>query len=47
MKRILLLVIILAACVILEGCGETLSGIGKDANRMGKGVSTFFFRQPN
>ena len=27
------------------GCGETVSGVGKDVNRMGKGVSTFFFRQ--
>jgi predicted small secreted protein len=28
----------------LCGCGETLHGIGKDAQRMGKGVKTIFIR---
>lgn len=31
--------------ITIAGCGETVSGIGKDASRMGRGVSTFFFRQ--
>jgi len=45
MKKIILLVLLVCASAILLGCGETVSGVGKDANRMGKGVSTFFFRQ--
>ena len=45
MKKMVLILLILAACFILYGCGETLSGAGKDVNRMGRGVSTFFFRQ--
>ena len=45
MKKIFLVLLLLAATVSLCGCGETISGVGKDASRMGKGVSTFFFRQ--
>jgi len=45
MKKFILLVSLLLAGYILTGCGETVSGVGKDINRMGKGVSTFFFRQ--
>jgi len=29
----------------LFGCGETISGIGKDARRVGKGVKTIFFKE--
>ena len=36
------LIIFIAA---LNGCGETINAAGKDVNRMGKGLSTFFFRQ--
>ena len=46
MKRVALFVLLLAVSAFLFGCGETVSGVGKDVNRMGRGVSTFFFRQP-
>ena len=46
MKRLVLIVLLLAVSTVLLGCGETVSGVGKDVNRMGRGVSTFFFRQP-
>lgn len=45
MKKFILLVLIVASGLALSGCGETISGVGKDVNRMGRGVSTFFFRQ--
>lgn len=46
MKKFLLLFLLLAVPLAVLGCGETVSGIGKDVNRMGRGVNTFFFRQP-
>ena len=46
MKKLALFVLLLAVCAALFGCGETVSGVGKDVNRMGRGVNTFFFRQP-
>ena len=46
MKRVALALLLLAVCVVIFGCGETVSGVGKDVNRMGRGVTTFFFRQP-
>ena len=45
MKNAIVAILIFTACMALSGCGETISGVGKDVNRMGKGVSTFFFRQ--
>ncbi len=45
MKKYALAVLLLAVCAVLLGCGETVSGVGKDASRMGRGVNTFFFRQ--
>ncbi len=45
MKNVILAVLILVICMTLTGCGETVSGVGKDVNRMGRGISTFFFRQ--
>jgi predicted small secreted protein len=42
----LIAALIFALCVSVLGCGETISGIGKDASRMGRGVNTFLFRQP-
>ena len=38
--------LILAAIVVfmLSGCGETVSGIGKDTGRIGRGVRTVFIR---
>lgn len=44
MKNVILFMLILVICAALSGCGETVSGVGKDCSRMGKGVSTFFFR---
>lgn len=46
MKKIVLIFLLMSTCIILTGCGETVSGVGKDFNRMGRGVNTFFFRQP-
>ena len=45
MRKVILLLLLVAVCAILYGCGETISGVGKDVNRMGRGASTFFFRQ--
>jgi len=45
MKNAVLIIFIIAICAVLAGCGETVSGVGKDANRMGKGVNTLFFRE--
>jgi predicted small secreted protein len=41
-----LIVVSVLLCLSLAGCGETVSGVGKDMGRMGRGVSTFLFRQP-
>jgi predicted small secreted protein len=46
MRKVILAFLFLSICAVLPGCGETLSGVGKDVNRMGRGASTFFFRQP-
>lgn len=46
MKKLILVLLLMTTCAVLLGCGETISGAGKDVNRMGRGVSTFFFRQP-
>lgn len=45
MNRLVLFVLLLSVCACLFGCGETVSGVGKDVNRMGRGINTFFFRQ--
>lgn len=45
MKRAILFILLLVVCAALFGCGETVSGVGKDVNRMGRGINTFFFRQ--
>jgi len=45
MKKIVFVALLIAVCAILYGCGETISGVGKDASRMGQGLNTFFFRQ--
>lgn len=45
MKKIFLALFLFAVTISLCGCGETVSGVGKDASRMGRGVNTFFFRQ--
>ncbi|MFA5500690.1 MAG: hypothetical protein WC404_06395 [Candidatus Omnitrophota bacterium] len=45
MKKMVLFLLLISTMLSLIGCGETVSGVGKDVNRMGRGVSTFFFRQ--
>lgn len=45
MKKISLLFLVFFVSALLSGCGETLSGMGKDVGRMGRGINTFFFRQ--
>ncbi|MDD5136068.1 MAG: entericidin EcnA/B family protein [Candidatus Omnitrophica bacterium] len=46
MKKIAMIItMLLVTAAVLSGCGETVSGVGKDVNRMGRGISTFFFRQ--
>jgi len=45
MRKSILTILVIMMCAVLSGCGETVSGVGKDVNRMGRGVSTFFFRQ--
>lgn len=45
MKKVILFMLLLVMCACACGCGETVSGVGKDINRMGRGVNTFFFRQ--
>ena len=39
-----LLIIAILSMLILTGCGETINGIGKDAQRVGKGIKTVFFK---
>jgi len=46
MKKVWYMLLIACVSCMLSGCGETVSAIGKDAGRMGKGINTFFFRQP-
>ena len=45
MKKLVLFLLLVTVCAVLFGCGETFSGVGKDTNRMGRGINTFFFRQ--
>lgn len=44
MKKFITLLILTVFCAALAGCGETVSGVGKDASRIGKGVKTIFIR---
>ncbi len=45
MKKSLLILSLIVIGAYLSGCGETFSGIGKDASRIGKGVKTVFIRE--
>jgi len=45
MRLAMILTVLIALSVSLMGCGETVSGVGKDVNRMSRGVNTFLFRQ--
>ncbi len=44
MNRLLILFVLVFVTLALVGCGETVSGIGKDASRVTKGVRTIFLR---
>ena len=43
-KRLILAAFVSITLLQLAGCGETVQGIGKDAQRMGKGIKTIFIR---
>jgi predicted small secreted protein len=43
-KHMAVILILLLISIFLVGCGETFSGIGKDSQRIGKGVKTIFIR---
>ena len=46
MKRLISLALFLVfVTLFIAGCGETFSGVGKDARRIGKGVKTVFIRE--
>jgi len=45
MKNLSQRFLLIAICIVLSGCGETISGVQKDTVRMGKGVSTILFKQ--
>ena len=44
MKKNIVIALLIIFCMTLVGCGETVSGVGKDASRIGKGVKTIFIR---
>lgn len=44
MRKIISVVVLLLLIVSIVGCGETVSGIGKDATRIGQGVRKVFVR---
>ncbi|MFH1593357.1 MAG: hypothetical protein ABID09_01505 [Candidatus Omnitrophota bacterium] len=44
-KIIMVCTLIILTSVILTGCGETFSGMGKDIRRVGKGAKTVIFRE--
>jgi len=43
-KYLVRLLALVLMTLLLAGCGETISGMGKDASRIGKGVKTVFIR---
>ncbi|MBN1872212.1 MAG: hypothetical protein JW800_06545 [Candidatus Omnitrophica bacterium] len=47
LKKIVFASVLVVVCFELSGCGETVQGIRKDAQRMGKGVRTIFIRDSN
>jgi len=42
MKREAYVVILIIAVFLIQGCGETLRGIGRDFTRIGRGFKTIF-----
>jgi len=45
MRKLILWLVLIQMTLFLTGCGETVSGMGKDLGRMGKGTRTFFFKE--
>ena len=43
-KSIALVLALIFVSLIIAGCGETFSGMGKDTRRMGKGIKTIFIK---
>ena len=41
-KHLILLVLLMTTSVMFTGCGETVRGAWKDAQRVGHGVKTIF-----
>ena len=42
--KLVLVIFVSIAAFQLSGCGETFQGMGKDVQRVGKGVKTIFIR---
>ena len=42
--KLILVIFVLIVTFQLSGCGETFHGVGKDVQRVGKGVKTIFIR---
>lgn len=45
MVKYIVLCSLLAASLLAAGCGETVSGLGKDARRIGSGIHKVFIRE--
>ena len=43
-KSVALAMALIYISLIIAGCGETVSGIRKDAKRVGKGIKTIFVK---
>lgn len=44
-RYIIAMIAVFTAALIMSGCGETLTGLGKDVRRVGRGVKTIFVRE--
>jgi predicted small secreted protein len=42
MNRTFCFVILIVSVVLLQGCGETIRGVGSDLSRVGRGIRTIF-----
>jgi predicted small secreted protein len=43
-KKLIFSILLFILVLQLSGCGETFHGMGKDVQRVGKGVKTIFIR---
>lgn len=44
---VLLFFLCISLMVLVAGCGETVSGVGKDITRIGQGTRKIFIRDSN